>query len=149
MTPIESLRQNLSQAFALSDGAIEWLISIYETIQVFDDVVDGGDIERSDFNRALYFCLVGQYQNAFFARSSYLLLPLVANIIFRWQASDIMERRGMADEKSYMLRAGYYDLILQAIYIEHGQDVAASMADKVFSLYGETCAAYLEEFKNA
>jgi hypothetical protein len=61
----------------------------------------------------------------------------------------MVERAGNADAKSYMWRAGYYDLVLLVIQICHGYEKALLAAPSVMSLYGETLADYLGEFEHA
>ena len=39
------LRKNLEEVFALPSAAVEWLLSLYRIIQVFDDI---------DFQRTVY-----------------------------------------------------------------------------------------------
>ncbi len=46
----DGLRENLTKVFMLPDSAVEWLMMVYDAIQVFDDVADGV------FSRALGVC---------------------------------------------------------------------------------------------
>jgi hypothetical protein len=61
----------------------------------------------------------------------------------------MVERAGQADARSYVWRAGYYDLILIVVQLCHGVDVATKLAPIVMQMYGETLADYLKEFPNA
>ena len=65
--------------------------------------------------------------------------------LLKWQASDKAERDGRADAKSFMWRAGYYDLVLFVNLLCNGP--SAPIAP--LSLYGETLADYLKEFPHA
>jgi hypothetical protein len=67
----------------------------------------------------------------------------------KWQASDQAERAGQADAKSFVWRAGYYDLILMAVSLTHGPGFAAKNAHLVMELYGEKFEDYMKEFGNA
>ncbi len=58
MTGTDSLKQNLQQVLALPAPAIEWLLMLWNAIQVFDDVADGDPVERSDLNAAIWNTLV-------------------------------------------------------------------------------------------
>jgi hypothetical protein len=89
------------------------------------------------------------HQNQFFITHSHHLVPLLAAMILKWQASDQAERAGEADAKSFVWRAGYYDLILMAVSLTHGPGFATKNAHLVMELYGETFEDYMKEFGNA
>lgn len=145
----EILEMNLRSAFDLPDAAIGWLIGMWDAIQFLDDVADGEVISRSAQDQAFNQLLVAMPSNPFFAANAGALLPVVAVQLLKWQASDMVERAGNADAKSYMWRAGYYDLVLLTIQICHGYEKALVAAPAVMSLYGETLADYLKEFEHA
>jgi hypothetical protein len=81
--------------------------------------------------------------------NSYCLSSIVGLNILKWQASDTVERSGNADAKSYVWRAGYYDIVLAVVQLCHGPVFAAQNAHIVLGLYGETYDDYMKEFKNA
>jgi hypothetical protein len=149
MTGTDSLRQNLQQVLMLPAPAIEWLLMLWNAIQVFDDVADGDPVERSDLDAAIWNTLVAMNQNHFFLQNAQALLPCVASTILKWQASDQAERAGTADARSYVWRAGYYDLILMAVQLCHGPKFAIENAHLVMELYGETFDEYMKEFGHA
>jgi len=122
---------------------------IYQAIQVFDDVVDGDEVTRHDLDKTIWNMLVAMHQNQFWRLNQDALSPLLATMILKWQASDIAERAGKADEKSFVWRAGYYDLVLASVQICHGPEIAIKMAPYVMALYGEKFEDYMREFKNA
>jgi len=149
MTGIDWLKENLQRVLLLPAPAVDWLIMVYDAIQVFDDVADGDTIERKDLNAAIWNTLVGMHQNQFFISNSHHLVPLMATMILKWQASDTAEREGHADARSFIWRAGYYDLILMAVSLTHGAGFATKNAHLVMDLYGEKLEDYMKEFGNA
>ena len=149
MTGVDWLKENLQRVFLLPAPAVEWLVMVYEAIQVFDDIADGDTVERKDLNATIWNTLVGMHQNAFFLANSHYLIPLLATAIMKWQASDHAERNGQADARSFVWRAGYYDLILMAVSITHGPGFATNNAHLVMELYGETFEEYMKEFGHA
>ena len=149
MTGVDWLRLNLQRVLALPAPAIDWLLMLYGAIQVFDDVADGDPVEREDLNAAIWNTLVGMNQNAFWIANSHSLAPIVATMILKWQASDQAERAGKADAKSFVWRAGYYDVVLMAVALCHGTQQATEKAQQVMELYGETFEDYLKEFDHA
>jgi hypothetical protein len=62
----DGLRENLTKVFMLPTPAVEWLLMVFDAIQVFDDVADGDPVAREDLNAAIWNTLVGMHQNAFF-----------------------------------------------------------------------------------
>lgn len=145
----DGLRENLTKVFMLPQPAIEWLVMVFDAIQVFDDVADGDQVAREDINATIWNTLVGMHQNAFFIGNSTHLTPLLATMILKWQASDTAERNKQADAKSYMWRAGYYDLVLMAVSLVHGAGFATVNGHHVMALYGEKFEDYMKEFGNA
>ena len=143
------LKENLEKAFSLPPAAVEWLISVYDSIQVFDDVADGDPVERSDLDAAIWNTLVGMPSNQFFLQNASALIPALGTMILKWQASDKAEREGKADAKSFVWRAGYYDLVLLAVQLCHGVGAAHKTAHQVMTLYGESFEDYMKEFQNA
>jgi hypothetical protein len=145
----DGLKENLTKVFMLPTPAVEWLLMLYGAIQVFDDVADGDPIEREDLNAAIWNTLVGMNQNIFWLANSQNLAPLVATMILKWQASDQAERAGKADAKSFVWRAGYYDVVLMTVALCHGTQQATEKAQQVMELYGEKFDEYLKEFNHA
>ena len=149
MTGIDWLKENLQRVLMLPAPAIEWLLMLYGAIQVFDDVADGDAIERDDLNAAIWNTLVGMSQNTFWIANSQTLTPIVASMILKWQASDQAERNGKADARSFVWRAGYYDVVLMTVALCLGTQRATETAQQVMELYGETLEDYMKEFGNA
>lgn len=145
----ESLIENLQRVLALPASAIEWLMMLWQAIQVFDDVADGDPVERCELNATIWNTLVAMNQNQFWQANASVLAPIVGVMILKWQASDTAERQGQADAKSYIWRAGYYDVVLMAVQLCHGVDAATKVAHHVMALYGEDFQDYMKEFGHA
>jgi hypothetical protein len=145
----EWLKENLQRVLALPAPATEWLMMLWGAIQVFDDVADGDPVEREDLNAAIWNTLVGMNQNSFWAANSITLAPVVATMILKWQGSDQAERAGNADARSYVWRAGYYDVVMMVVALCHGTKYATDNAHLVMALYGETLEDYIKEFSHA
>jgi len=145
----ESLTENLQKVLLLPAPAVEWLMMLWQAIQVFDDVADGDKVERSDLNATIWNTLVAMTQNQFWQTNSPVLAPIVGAMILKWQASDTAEREGNASARSYMWRAGYYDVVLMAVQLCHGVEAATKVAHHVMALYGEEFEDYMKEFGHA
>lgn len=145
----ESLTENLQKVLLLPAPAVEWLMMLWQAIQVFDDVADGDKVERSDLNATIWNTLVAMGQNQFWQTNSPVLAPIVGAMILKWQASDTAEREGKADARAFVWRAGYYDVVLMAVQLCHGVEAATKVAHHVMALYGEEFEDYMKEFGHA
>ena len=143
------LRENLQKGLALPAPATEWLMMLYGAIQVFDDVADGDIVKRQDLNATIWNTLVGMNRNIFWIENAQTLTPIVANMILKWQASDQAERAGRADARSFVWRAGFYDVVLMTVALCHGSNHATEVASDVMAIYGEKLEDYLMEFNHA
>ena len=141
MTGEDELRKALDM-WGFPADATQWLCDMYCALQVFDDAADGDMVDRRELDRTIDWCLFGQMANPFFMNHATQLIPLIPIMIDKWQASDEAERNGLADERSYVWRAGFYDLILAANRLL-GVQVPPI---QIMTLYGETFAQYREEF---
>jgi hypothetical protein len=128
MTGIDWLKENLQRVLLLPAPVVEWLVMVYNAIQVFDDVADGDTVERKDLNAAIWNTLVGIHQNQFFISNSHHLVPLLGHSHHEVASIRQAERAGEADARSFVWRAGYYDLILMAVSLTHGPGFATKNA---------------------
>jgi hypothetical protein len=143
------LQQALVDALELPPAAAAWLLDLWHVIQVFDDFADGDPVERSALDAAIYASLVDLPANPFYQTYAATLSPMLCAMVLKWKGSDTAEREGRADEKSFVWRAAYYDVILMVVMLCHGPKTAMHAADKVMALYGEKFEDYLKEFPNA
>ena len=149
MSHLESLRSAFETTLQLPAVAGEWLLMLFETIQLLDDCADDDKIQRSDLDSVIWASLVAMPSNAFYLANQKELASAVANMILKWQASDKVERAGKHDEVSFVWRAGYYDVVLTVVRLCHGVAVAHQCAADVMRLYGEKYSDYVKEFDNA
>lgn len=143
------LSKNLKEAFAIHGDAHDWLMSLWNAFQVFDDMADSDFPERENLLVCIADTLVNMPANPFFRAHCDTLLPLVAVAILKWRAADDVETAGQPTEMSYAWRAGFYDIVLAVVQLVHGFEVAKDAAQYVMALYGENYADYVEEFNHA
>jgi hypothetical protein len=79
--------------------------------------------------------------NGFWQANQGALLPILALACIKWRASNEAEATGRADARSFMWRAGFYDVLAMVCHI-CGKDAVQALA-----AYGETFAGYCEEFQ--
>lgn len=142
MSDLDVIRQNI-ETLGLPEDAANWLCDLWRAVQFLDDAADGGEIDRKDAEAASWALLVGLQTNPFCARNSGILLPLVACQILKWTAANEAEALGQADHRSFMWRAGYYDVVAMVAHICGANPTLA------LRMYGESIADYFAEFPNA
>lgn len=143
------LKRNFTETLVLSDEASEWLIALWEVIQLFDDIADGDQIDRDDLDAVIWNSLIGMPANGFYQRNAHVLIPLMSVALLKWKASDAVEREGNACATSFVWRAGYYDIVLAVVQIEHGVQAAMDIGQVVLKLYGESLEEYMKEMSHA
>jgi hypothetical protein len=140
--------KNLVDFFELTEDAARFVIMIERFSQFFDDVADGDEIKREDLDLNLFNCFIGLNTNSFFLNHRFALLPVMELIILKWQGSDKLEREGKANEKTFMWRAAFYDLLMAVMGICHSHEYAVKRAPCVLNFYAETMEDYKKEFSN-
>lgn len=141
MNDAEILSQSLD-ALGLPTDAKAWLLDVWAVIQALDDLADGADANPAAALDAATAIFVRMPLNPFWLERGPALIPVLSLQITKWAAANEAETGGWADERSYVWRAGFYDLV--AAVCQHcGLPEAAKSA---LYLYGETFASYREEF---
>ena len=143
------MNEQLLAPLNLPLAAQRWLIDFFWVIQGLDDWRDDDPVEPKQKEKVIYQVMVELPQNHFFQNNSHNLLPIVSILILKWIGANKLEDNREQLHKAYMWRAAYYDLILEVVRLDHGFDGAASAAEYVAKLYGETYEDYVKEFENA
>lgn len=129
--------------------AVDFLVKLFISFQNIDDVYDG---ETTDKDEIVSLCISGITiigADNFYSRHKDKLAPLVESAYLQWQSANKMEESGKASEKSYMLRAYYYQIVHFVASLVYGQKYAVDKSVEFQELYGELYINYKEEFKNA
>lgn len=136
----ESLKSSFERLNLPAD-AVEWLLDVWEVCQLLDDACDGDEIGRSRAEAAAWAIFVRMPANTFWRANMANLMPVLAVQVLKWQAANEAEDEGEADARSYMWRAGYYDLVLLVCQLcGLAQDPRF-----ILSLYGESYFSYADE----
>lgn len=138
------MKDQLTQHFntiGIPQDAGQFLLILWDFIQMVDDKVDGDTPEHAD--RVAWDMLVGLPCNPFYRQYTDVLTPILMLQIRKWRVCNIREKAGKADAKTYMWRAGYYDIVLAVGGLCGLSEDALAM---VVDMYGEALGEYLEEF---
>ena len=129
-------------------NAISLSLDLWDVCQAWDDLVDGEIIPKDAINDAFIKCLLHIPTNPI--SLSMPELPYhIYNVFLRWRDSDAIEIYSPSSEdlnKSYMLRAGVYDLFVLIAAKLYGDEHAKNIGVKVRKYYGETLDSYKLEF---
>jgi len=123
--------------------AQSWLLDLWNVIQVLDDAADGDRADPNDVSRAVWSIFATMPLNDFYRQYSAVLQPVLVLQILKWEAANEAEARGLANEKSYVWRAGYYDVVLMVCHLCGIGNVGHACME----MYGETYSEYLEDQK--
>jgi hypothetical protein len=144
----QSLLQHF-QAWELPQNATAWLMDLWGITQFLDDIVDGDLVRPQAAHDAVWKILVTFPGNPFFVANASALQTALATAILKWEASHTAERTNLADERSFMWRAAYYDIVMLVVLLCQGYESAMAKAPSVMALYGEKFSDYRAEFPNA
>lgn len=136
-----NLAQHL-KSLDLPADAQEWLMDVWGVCQLIDDAADGDEIGPARAYEAAWSVFVRLHTNTFWDRAKAVLLPVLALQVLKWRASDEAERDGAADERSFVWRAGFYDLVLSVCQLCGIPNAGRA----VLAMYGETFEDYRGEF---
>lgn len=134
-------------AVGLSQPAVDWLLILWDMIQTLDDLTDGDPVTQGDIHRLVNNSLIGYATHPFFTRNISALTPVIANAIAKWTAANFLEGNGMVTEVSFVWRASYYDVVLQALICDVGYTLTIQRASQVLEMYGESYSDYQQEFE--
>lgn len=138
MTAETDLSTNFDD-LGLPAPAKAWLLDLWAVIHVLDDALDGDRAEPVWVARAAMAIFWDMPLNPFYRDNFAALQPVLRLQVLKWFAANDLEKAGLADERSYVWRAGYYDVVLMVCAL-CGCDQSAS----ALLCYGETFAEYME-----
>lgn len=126
------------ETLGLPEAAKAWLMDLWNLIQVLDDACDGDKADPEAARRAVRAVFLNMPLNEFYRQYPAILQPVLVLQMLKWEAANAVEAKGLADEKSYVWRAGFYDVVLMVCHL-CGIDGAGHAC---MEMYGETYAEY-------
>ncbi len=96
---IEALEDHFTNTLDLPPAAVDWLLDLWQVIQVFDDAHDGDPV--GDVMPALWASLVSMPSNPFYVANAAALQGAVATAILKWHAANEAEDAGEADRIAF------------------------------------------------
>ncbi len=124
----------------LPEPAKAWLLDLWNVIQVLDDATDGDPVAKEDAAKAVRAIFLTMPLNDFYRGYAAILQPVLVLQMLKWEACNTVEAAGLANEKSYAWRGGFYEVVLMVCHL-CGVDNAGHAC---MEAYGETFAEYME-----
>jgi len=145
----ESFYLAFQEFYSGNQDAIALSFMLLEVAHVWDDLIDEDEVSKENIDKVFKYLIYDIPMNPIYKMipgiNSHLL-----NIFLRWRDATAMESKENPDlEKTYMLRAGIYDIFSIITYYLLGDEKAKEMGPKIRALYGETLEGLKEEFNHA
>lgn len=131
------------QHFVRDKNGQRLLRDIWDVIQAWDDLHDGD--QNTQAAVAMRLANIDVPMNPLYQA---FCTPLqMQKLYLKWRASNAIEEAKLREHlhKSYMLRAEYYQLIVDMICLLEGLEIAALKAPDVWVCYGESYPEYENE----
>lgn len=143
----ESMHALFNEIYIGDKNTISLSLDLWDVCQCWDDLIDKTEITNDEINSTFLKCLIHIPTNPI-AMAMPELPYHIYNVFLRWRDSDEIERSSPTDDdlnKSYMLRAGVYDLFILIASKLYGDDHAKKISLTVRKHYGETLNNYKSE----
>ncbi len=146
---IKSLEKFFVEVIKLPKPASDWLLELFNSIQILDDLMDGDHVDSFKIDHLIWNTLVTMPSNDFFIQKRIVLIPAIMTAILKWRASNYVELIKDPSAMSFSWRAGYYDIVLLVCCLCHGEGQATAVAPDIMRLYGEKFEDYIKEISDA
>lgn len=134
-------RDQLLEIFP-DQSPVDLLCGLWDVMQAWDDAEDG---DEADHTSAYRQAMIDLPNHPLYQRCS---IPfLVAQCYYDWKTANIFEREGRELHKAYMLRAGWYRIIISVIHLLYGNKEAERLAPTIWACYGEEFENYQREME--
>ena len=130
------------------EKAISLSMRLVEIAHVWDDLVDGDKVSTANINKAFIDSIFTLQAHEYWFPMG--LNHQVLNVFLRWQDATTIEndpnKTEQDLEKTFMLRAGIYDIFSVIAYYLHGNEWALEVGPTIRRFYAETFKTLKEEF---
>lgn len=130
-----NLEDRFREWFKGDADAVQFASLLWSATQEWDDVKDEG---QAPSDALMFWLSFGMEVDPFYSRFAHLMRPCLMSSYLRWQASNVLDHEPDQVAKSYMLRAGIYDVWHMMAFIVGGHDWAVEIGPAIYREYGET-----------
>lgn len=135
--------EDLMELFPDHPYAADLLMLIWDVIQAWDDAYDGDPADHHDgYTKAVIKLPCHPLYNT--CSVSFLL----SQCYYDWMTANRLEESMEDLHKAYMLRAGYFRIIISVMHILMGPDVTLDQAPVIWRMYIEDWHEYIQEMQD-
>ena len=137
----------MTRWFCGDADAVNFAVCLWHGAQAWDDLEDEGS---ADHNALISWMAFTKEYHPFFARHGSIMRPAMLSMYLKWRVANVLDR-GTRDDvaKSYMLRAGLYDVWHLMAWLTGGEAWAAEVGPEIYREYSETPDSLWKEMNNA
>jgi hypothetical protein len=143
--------QRKEWGYILQDNiaAMNLVDSLGFVAQIWDDLVDGGDPDIEDINKAFWIALIEIPQNPFYIRYQVEFIPLFREYINSWMDANTLEKGNSHQQTiAFVLRDNYCGIVSQCAYLIGGYVWMRKVSPEIRKLiFDETLEQYTERLK--
>ena len=142
------MRALMLEWFCGDEAAVDFATVLFDAIQRWDDVEDEGRCD--EHNAMVAWWAFGKEYHPFFLVNSDILRPVLMSMYLQWRAANVLDHGDRNDvDKSYMLRAAYYQVLQMIACLCGGLEHAAIVGPEIYRSYAETADELWQEMINA
>ena len=139
----EFTREDLQEFFPDHPDAVTLLADVWDVMQAWDDAYDG---DPADHHDGYLKAVVKLPENPLYHP---LLMPLlIAQCYYDWMTANEFEQNNEHLDKAYILRAGYFRIVITAIHLLYGSESAEREAPVIWRMYTEDFTQYRQEIQS-
>ena len=123
--------------------AVELLVDVWEVMQAWDDAFDGDPANHYEGYKT---ALIRLPENPIYNQCCVSFL--IAQCYYDWMTANQMEYAVEGLHKAYMLRAGFFRIVISLIHLLRGSEIAVMDAPVVWRMYIEDFEEYRQEIED-
>ena len=122
-------------------AAIDFVLTLHEIVETWDDLIDEDSVTDKAVNAAMYAALVTLPRNLFYREHFTLLSPVIEAAVFDWLTANEFEGRREHLHTSYILRCAGLAVTVMCARIIGGPDWAIEVNNELRTM-GDTWTEY-------
>lgn len=119
-----------------NDHAVHFLLDLIQMAEVWDDIVDGDELDLVQVESAMWAGMVRLPLNPFYQEHATYLTPLIIHAINTWKDANVLSK-GTRDQRAVAYTLRHMDLqIVQAVVrLTRGDEALREIGPQIWTLY--------------
>ena len=136
-------RDDIKGFFPDHPDVVNLLVDVWLVMQAWDDAFDG---DPADHHEGYKTALIRFPENP--AYNQYCVHFLIAQCYYDWMTANEFEKYAIELDKAYMLRAGFFRIVISLIHLVRGSEAAEKEAPVIWRMYTEDFIEYRQEIEH-